>query len=63
MGSRSGIVGYRAITCENRAPTVAELSHALPDHPASYIQHLYDYALANQRGEQTYGLNDTLLLI
>lgn len=43
---------------ENRAPTVAELSHALPDHPA-YIQYLYDYALVNQRGIDVLGLNDT----
>ncbi|ECE8654121.1 amidohydrolase [Salmonella enterica subsp. enterica] len=42
---------------ENRAPTVAELSHALPDHPA-YIQYLYDYALVNQRGIDVLGLND-----
>lgn len=43
---------------ENRVPTVAELSHALPDHPA-YIQYLYDYALVNQRGIDVLGLNDT----
>ncbi|ECM2332960.1 amidohydrolase family protein, partial [Salmonella enterica subsp. enterica serovar Typhimurium] len=43
---------------ENRAPTVAELSHALPDHPA-YIQYLYDYALVNQRGIDVLGLNNT----
>lgn len=34
---------------EKRAPTVEELSAAVPDHPA-YIQMLYDYALVNARG-------------
>lgn len=41
---------------ENRAPTVAELNHALPEHPV-YIQYLYDYALVNQRGIDVLGLN------
>ncbi|GAA4128801.1 amidohydrolase [Aminobacter aganoensis] len=34
---------------EKRAPTVAELTKAVPDHPA-YVQYLYDYALVNAKG-------------
>ncbi|MEA0983667.1 amidohydrolase family protein, partial [Salmonella enterica] len=50
--------GRPAQFAENREPTVAELGHALPDHPA-YIQYPYDYALVNQRGIDVLGLNDT----
>lgn len=42
---------------EKRAPTVADLSTALPDNPA-YIQYLYDYALVNARAIEVLGLND-----
>lgn len=41
---------------EARAPTVAELDQAVPDHPA-YVQHLYDYALLNARGIEHLGLD------
>ncbi|MBS0474945.1 MAG: amidohydrolase [Proteobacteria bacterium] len=41
---------------ERRAPTVAELSAAVPDHPA-YVQCLYDYALVNARGIELLDLN------
>lgn len=34
---------------EKRAPTVEELTKAVPDHPA-YVQYLYDYALVNAKG-------------
>lgn len=42
---------------ENRAPTVAELSKAVPDHPV-YVQYLYDYALLNEKGIETLKLNE-----
>jgi predicted amidohydrolase YtcJ len=41
---------------ERRAPTVAELSAAVPGHPA-YVQCLYDYALVNARGVELLDLN------
>lgn len=41
---------------EKRAPTVQELSEAVPDHPV-YMQYLYDYALLNQKGIETLGLD------
>lgn len=41
---------------EKRAPSVAELTAALPDNPV-YVQYLYDYALLNQRGVEALGLN------
>ena len=42
---------------EQRAPTVEELTQALPDNPA-YVQSLYDYALLNANGIEALGLND-----
>lgn len=41
---------------EKRAPTVADLSAALPDNPA-YIQYLYDYALLNAKAIEVLGLD------
>ena len=41
---------------ERRAPTVEDLSRALPDNPA-YVQYLYDYALLNARGIEALGLD------
>ena len=41
---------------ENRAPTSADLTAALPDNPA-YIQYLYDYAIVNARGLSALGLD------
>lgn len=41
---------------EDRAPTVAELNQAVPEHPA-YVQHLYDYALLNTQGIDQLNLN------
>ncbi len=41
---------------EHRAPTVDDLSKALPDNPA-YVQYLYDYALVNARGIEALGLD------
>lgn len=41
---------------EKRAPTVAELTQAVPDHPV-YIQYLYDYALVNARGVEALKLD------
>ncbi|WP_299842527.1 amidohydrolase [uncultured Paracoccus sp.] len=42
---------------EKRAPTVAELGEALPDHPI-YLQYLYDYALVNPKGIELLGLDE-----
>lgn len=42
---------------EKRAPTVEELTQAVPDRPA-YIQYLYDYALVNAKGVEALKLND-----
>lgn len=41
---------------EQRAPTVVELSAALPDTPA-YVQSLYDYALVNAKGIEALQLD------
>ncbi|MDB5965746.1 MAG: putative Metallo-dependent hydrolase [Polaromonas sp.] len=41
---------------EKRAPTVQELSAAMPDNPA-YVQYLYDYALVNDKAIEVLGLN------
>ena len=41
---------------EQRPPSVAELTAALPDNPA-YVQSLYDYALLNAKGIEALGLN------
>lgn len=41
---------------EKRAPTVEELSAALPDTPA-YVQSLYDYALVNTKGIEALQLD------
>lgn len=41
---------------EKRAPTVQELTDAVPDHPV-YMQYLYDYALLNQAGIEALGLD------
>ena len=42
---------------ERRAPTVADLDRAVPDHP-TYVQYLYDYALLNTRGIEALRLDD-----
>ena len=42
---------------EKRAPSVAELSTAVPDHPV-YVQYLYDYALVNDKGIEALRLNE-----
>ena len=42
---------------ERRAPTVADLDRAVPNHPA-YVQYLYDYALLNTRGIEALRLDD-----
>ncbi|HWD13988.1 amidohydrolase [Pseudochrobactrum sp. sp1633] len=42
---------------EKRAPNVAELSAAVPDHPV-YVQYLYDYALVNDKGIEVLRLNE-----
>lgn len=42
---------------EKRAPTVEQLTQAVPDRPA-YIQYLYDYALVNAKGVEVLKLND-----
>lgn len=41
---------------ENRAPTVQELTQAIPNHPV-YIQSNYDFALLNQKGIEMLALN------
>ena len=41
---------------ERRAPTVADLDQAVPNHPA-YVQYLYDYALLNTRGIEALRLD------
>lgn len=41
---------------ENRAPTMTELTQAVPDHPV-YIQSNYDFAILNQKGIETLALN------
>lgn len=41
---------------EKRAPTVAELTAAMPENPV-YVQYLYDYALLNRQGIGALGLN------
>lgn len=43
---------------ERRAPTVAELSSASPTNPV-YVQYLYDYAVLNESGIRSLGLNES----
>lgn len=57
-GGWAAVVGswHPAQFAEGRAPTVAELSRAAPDHPV-YVQYLYDYALVNTRGIEALRLD------
>jgi predicted amidohydrolase YtcJ len=43
---------------EKRAPTSAELTRAVPDHPV-IVEFQYDWAVLNQRGIDTFGLGET----